>query len=283
MMSSVTYDLAYPAVWWGGLIVASPHSGRDYPDWFLRQTRLGEAQLRSSEDAFVDQLVTPALAAGAVTLTARIPRSVVDLNRARDELDPQAVDGVEARPGNARMLAGLGVIPRVVSHGRAIHDRPMPKAEAERRLAELWQPYHDALSALMEDAVRRFGQAVLLDMHSMPREALVHLNPRPQVVLGDRHGRSAGTWLRESVRGTLLAAGFTLRMNAPFAGAYIASAYGDPGARRHVLQIEVDRSLYMDEARLRPHGGLPALIDRFGRVYRTVAQQLPPPLVHAAE
>ena len=137
MIPPLTYDLACPAEWRGGLIVASPHSGRDYPQWFLRQTRLGEAQLRSSEDAFVDQLVAPALAAGAVTLTARIPRSVVDLNRARDELDPQAVDGVEARPGNARMLAGLGVIPRVVSHGRAIHDRPMPKAEAERRLAEL--------------------------------------------------------------------------------------------------------------------------------------------------
>lgn len=283
MTLPVTYDLAWPAEWRGGLIVASPHSGRDYPGWFLRQTRLGEAQLRSSEDAFVDQLVAPALAAGAVTLTARVPRSVVDLNRARDELDPQAVDGVEARPGNARMLAGLGVIPRVVSHGRAIHDRPMPKAEAERRLSELWQPYHDALASLMADAVRRFGLAVLLDMHSMPREALLHLDPRPQVVLGDRHGRSAGTWLRESLRGALTAEGFALRMNAPFAGAYIAAAYGEPGAGRHVLQVEVDRSLYMDEARLSPHGGLPKLAERLSRVYGAVAQQLPPPLVHAAE
>lgn len=276
MSSQTTYDLAWPEEWRGGLIVASPHSGRDYPDWFLRQTRLGEAQLRSSEDAFVDQLVAPALAAGAVTLTARVPRSVVDLNRARDELDPQAVDGVEARPGNARMLAGLGVIPRVVSHGRVILDRPIPQAEAERRLAELWQPYHDALAALMEAAVARFGVAVLLDMHSMPREALGHLNPRPQVVIGDRHGRSAAAWLREGTRAALMAEGFPLRMNAPFAGAYIAAAYGDPGAGRHVLQIEIDRSLYMDEARLTPHRGLASLAGRLARVYAAVARQLPP-------
>ena len=70
MTRRTTFDLAWPDEWRGGLIVASPHSGRDYPDWFLRQTRLGEAQLRSSEDAFVDQLVAPALAAGAVTLVA---------------------------------------------------------------------------------------------------------------------------------------------------------------------------------------------------------------------
>lgn len=276
MSARTTYDITWPEEWRGGLIVASPHSGRDYPEWFLRQSRLGEAQLRSSEDAFVDQLVAPALAAGAVTLTARVPRSVVDLNRARDELDPQAVDGVEARPGNPRMLAGLGVIPRVVSHGRVILERPIPQQEAERRLAELWQPYHDALSGLMAAAVARFGVAVLLDMHSMPREALAHLDPRPQVVIGDRHGRSAGAWLREGLRTALAAEGFPLRMNAPFAGAYIAAAYGEPGAGRHVLQIEVDRSLYMDEARLTPHGGMARLAERLARVYAAVSRQLPP-------
>lgn len=275
MKTGTTYEIAWPGEWRGGLIVASPHSGRDYPDWFLRQTQLSESQLRSSEDAYVDQLVAPALAAGAVTLTARVPRSVVDLNRARDELDPQAVDGAEARPGNARMLAGLGVIPRVVSHGRVILDRPIPQAEAERRLTELWQPYHDALSGLMNAAVARFGVAVLLDMHSMPREALGHLDPRPQVVVGDRHGRSAGGWLREGLRSALVAEGLALRMNAPFAGAYIAAAYGEPGAGRHVLQIEVDRSLYMDEAQLAPHRGLQVLSDRLGRVYAAVARQLP--------
>lgn len=275
MSSNATFDIAWPGEWRGGLIVASPHSGRDYPGWFLRQTRLTEAQLRSSEDAYVDRLVAPALAAGAVTLTARVPRSVVDLNRARDELDPQAVDGAEARPGNARTLAGLGVIPRVVSHGRPILDRPIPRDEAERRLRELWQPYHDALSGLMAAAVARFGVAVLLDMHSMPREALGHLNPRPQVVVGDRHGRSAGGWLREGLRTALAAEGFPLRMNAPFAGAYIAAAYGAPGAGRHVLQIEVDRSLYMDEGLLVPHRGLPALAERLGRVYAIVSRQLP--------
>ena len=158
-----TYALTRPAVWRGGLIVASPHSGRGYPPDFLARARLTEAQLRSSEDAFVDRLIAPALAAGAVTLSAATGRAVVDLNRARDDLDPLAVEGAPAPPAsNVRTLAGLGVIPRVVAHGRAIADHPMPRGEAERLLDAFWQPYHDVLAGLMDEAVARFGHLSLI-------------------------------------------------------------------------------------------------------------------------
>ena len=270
-----SYDLIRPPTWQGGLIVASPHSGREYPDELVAAARLDRAALRSSEDAFVDRLIAPAAAAGAVVLSARIGRAVVDLNRARDDLDPLAIEGVpQTRAASARTLAGLGVIPRVVAHGRAIHDRPIPRAEAERRLALWWQPYHDALGGLMAEAVARFGQAVLIDVNSMPREALTHLSPRPGAVLGDRHGRSAAGWLRLKLARALEREGLVVRLNAPFAGAYIAQAYGDPGAGRHVVQLELDRSLYMDEARLMPHEGFDRLSASLGRVF--AAMQEPP-------
>lgn len=268
---SPTYDLRRPDVWRGGLIVASPHSGRDYPRHFRDRARLREAQLRSSEDAFVDRLIAPALEVGAVTLSARIARAVVDLNRAREDLDPLVVEGAPAPPaGNVRTLAGLGVIPRVVGHGRPIFERPIPRDEAERLLDTVWQPYHDALAGLIEEAVARFGQAVLIDVHSMPHEALAHITPRPQAVLGDRHGRSAGSWLRMRLREALEREGLVVRMNAPFAGAHIAQAYGRPGAGRHVMQLELDRSLYMDEARLEPHHGFGPLAERLRRVFAAV-------------
>lgn len=263
-----TFLIQRPDMWRGGLILASPHSGRDYPDSFRARTRLDDMTLRSSEDAFVDRLMAAAAeASGAVMLSARVPRAVVDLNRARDDLDPLVVEGVRPqKPGsNPRTQAGLGVIPRVVAQGRAIFHRPMPRAEAEALLDSVWQPYHDALAGLMDEAVARFGRAVLIDMHSMPREALSHLTPRPQVVLGDRHGRSAGGWLRAQLRNQLEAQGLAVRMNAPFAGAYIAVTYGDPGRERHAIQLEVDRSLYMDEARLAPHEGFGRLSDQLAR------------------
>lgn len=266
-----TYDLCRPARWRGGLIVASPHSGREYPAAFVAASRLGLAQLRSSEDAYVDRLAAAALPAGAVILTARIARAVVDLNRGRDELDPLAVEGLPAsQPVNARTLAGLGVIPRVVAHGRAIGERPMPLAEAERRLRDYWQPYHAALAGLMDEAVARFGRAVLIDLHSMPHEALSHMVPRPRAVLGDRHGRSAGGWVRLRLRDALEREGLRVRMNAPFAGAHITQVYGEPGRDRHVLQLELDRSLYMNEARIEPHAGMERLAAQLGRVFHAL-------------
>ncbi|WP_112873262.1 N-formylglutamate amidohydrolase [Paracoccus endophyticus] len=266
------FTLSRPDRWAGGVIFASPHSGRDYPDWFLAESGLDAHLLRSSEDAFVDRLIAPAVAAGAVVLAARVPRCLVDLNRGLDELDPLAVTGVPPRPPSPRIQSGLGVIPRVVGQGRPIRRAPLSRAEAARRLDAYWQPYHAVLGTLMAEAAGRFGRAVLIDVHSMPREALAHLpGPRPQIVIGDRNGLSAAPAVTGAVAEALTAAGFAVRHNSPFAGAYVASAYGRPAQNRHVVQIEIDRALYMDESRIAPHAGFGAFAARFGAVLAALA------------
>ncbi|MBB1492252.1 N-formylglutamate amidohydrolase [Paracoccus sp. MC1854] len=267
-----TFDIARPADWVGGVIFASPHSGRDYPGWFLAESMLDPHVLRSSEDAFVDRLIAPAVAAGAVTLTARVPRCVVDLNRGADELDPAAIEGAASRRADPRIQSGLGVIPRVVAQGRAIRRGKLTLAEAQRRIDALWRPYHAALEGLMAEAVARHGRAILIDVHSMPREALLHLQaPPPDIVLGDRNGASADPAISEAVHGALIGAGFRVRRNSPFAGAHVASAYGRPLRGCHVVQMEIDRSLYMDEAAIRPHRGFDDLARRLGGVIAHVA------------
>lgn len=268
-----TFRLERPARWRGGVIVASPHSGRDYPGWFLAESVLDPLALRSSEDAFVDLLIAPAVAAGAVTLSALVPRAVVDLNRAADEFDPAAISGVASPRISARVMSGLGVIPRVVAQGRAIRRGKLPVAEAQARVAALWHPYHAALAALMDEAVARFGRAILIDAHSMPREALAHLDaPAPDIVLGDLNGRSAEPAVTEAVAAALSDAGLSVRRNSPFAGAHIAEQHGAPSRGRHVVQIEIDRSLYMDECAVRPHGGYDGFAARFAGVLSELAR-----------
>ncbi len=270
------YDLIRPDCWQGGVIFASPHSGCAYPDWFLAESRLDPQQLRSSEDAFVDRLIRHAPDHGAALLTARVPRCVVDLNRGPEELDPLVVQGGEPMAMNPRIMAGLGVIPRVVSQGRSIHNRPMPRAEAESRLSRFWHPYHRALSGLIDEALAQFGGAVLIDMHSMPRDALAHLpRPRPDLVLGDRNGSSASPRITAGVADAVMAEGFRLRRNSPFSGAYIAAAYGRPRENVHVVQLELDRSLYMDERRIREHPDFEQFAGRFARVVARLARLRP--------
>jgi N-formylglutamate amidohydrolase len=267
-----TFDLSRPENWLGGVIFASPHSGRCYPDWFLAESRLDPQNLRSSEDAFVDRLIAPALDHGAVVLTARVPRCVVDLNRGPDEIDPLVVAGAVPRIMSPRIMAGLGVIPRVVSQGRVIHDRPIAREEADLRIARLWHPYHHALSALIDEAISRFGGAILIDMHSMPRDALAHLpRPRPDFVLGDRNGVSAAPRIAKAVVEAVSGEGFRVQKNSPFSGAYIAAAYGNPTRNVHVVQLELDRSLYMDEKRIEPRPDFDIFAARFARIVEKLA------------
>ncbi|MDO5657259.1 MAG: N-formylglutamate amidohydrolase [Paracoccus sp. (in: a-proteobacteria)] len=270
------FDLTRPPVWRGGVIFCSPHSGRDYPDWFLRESVLDPLALRSSEDAFMDDLARPAVAAGAVLLTASLPRAVIDLNRAAHEIDPQAVAGAPPRALNPRTMAGLGVIPRVVSQGRAIrHDR-IPYAEAQRRIALWWRPYHLTLAGLIAEAQAQFGAALVVDMHSMPGDALSHLHPpRPQVVIGNRNGVSAGREISAQVQDAFVAAGLRVRLNSPFSGAYIADAYGRPAQNSHVIQVEIDRSLYMDEARVRPGPNYAAFAAQLAGIIAAIAEIRP--------
>ncbi|ARE40529.1 N-formylglutamate deformylase [Rhodovulum sp. P5] len=256
------------------VVFSSPHSGRDYPWTFLRQSVLDERTIRSSEDAFMDLLFAEAPVHGAPLIAAVAPRAYVDLNRASDELDPAVVDGAKLAGHNPRISSGLGVIPRVVANGRAIYRGKIDLTEAKTRLSVYWHPYHDQLQALLDEARNDFGESVLIDCHSMPREAIESVatakSPRPEVVLGDRFGASAAPDIVDRVEAIFRAAGLRVGRNAPFAGAYITQRYGRPARRQHAIQIEIDRSLYMDESEIRPN----AEFDDFRRLMTSIVADL---------
>lgn len=257
-MPAPAFELSLPAVRSTSVIFASPHSGKRYSAAFLRSSVLDERTIRSSEDAFVDQLLSCVPSLGAPLLAAVAPRAYVDLNRAPDELDPALVEGVRSVAHNPRISSGLGVIPRVVAGGKAIYRNRITRAEAETRISRWWRPYHDQLQMMMDDARRSFGHAILVDMHSMPHEAIEqvsgHGSRRPEIVIGDRYGAAAGAAVVDRIEAAFEAAGLRVIRNAPFAGAYITQAYGRPSRRQHAVQIEVDRALYMNERDIRPNG-----------------------------
>ncbi|SFG97536.1 N-formylglutamate amidohydrolase [Palleronia marisminoris] len=252
------YDLHLPERRSTALVFASPHSGCHYPDAFVRQSILPTQHLRSSEDAHVDKLFRVVTDHGAPLLAARMPRAWLDVNRSADELDPALIEGQRRGPHNPRVASGLGVVPRVVSGGRAIYSGKLPQSEARARLRDVWYPYHGALRRLVDDSVSVFGRSILVDCHSMPHEALDYISvgrKRPDIVLGDRFGAAASGEISDLVEAEFTRAGFTVSRNAPFAGAFIAQHYGRPRADRHVIQVEIDRATYMDEATLEPHSG----------------------------
>jgi N-formylglutamate amidohydrolase len=248
------------------LVFASPHSGGVYPEDMIAATRLPIETLRASEDAFVDRIIAGAPALGAGTIRARFARAYVDLNREPWELDPSMFDGdlpQYAHGRTARVAAGLGTIPRVAGEGRPIYGRKLTFAEAKDRVELAHRPYHDALDRQLAAARAAHGAAILIDWHSMPAAAARGQRARNggecDIVLGDRFGAACSPKLTGLVERELEALGYRIARNAPYAGGYTTEHYGRPARRTHALQIEINRSLYMDETTREPTGGLARL------------------------
>jgi N-formylglutamate amidohydrolase len=249
------FEVAEPAILSGPVICNSPHSGRSYPAAFLAQTRLDLSVLRRSEDTFVDELFAEAVRLGVPMMRAHFPRSFLDVNREPYELDPRMFEGrlpAFANTRSLRVAGGLGTIARVVGDAREIYDRRLPVDEALGRIELYYKPYHRELRRLLMRAQQDFGLAILLDCHSMPSSASGRdERPRADIVLGDRYGTSCATLVTDVIEETLRSLGYSVLRNKPYAGGFITEHYGDPAAGLHAAQIEINRSLYMDEGEYR--------------------------------
>src|SRR5438132_4778840 len=269
-------DLQRPVVQSLPLILASPHSGAEYPADFLAASRLDPLALRRSEDSFVDELFAAAPRLGAPLLSARFPRAYVDVNREAYELDPSMF--CEALPkfvnaSSPRVLMGLGTIARLVASGEEIYAEKLRFAEVQDRIERHYRPYHQVLSRLVEETDALFRGCLLIDCHSMPSGVGSGCGRSwADIVLGDCHGGACAPEILEAARSFLVERGFSVAINAPYAGGFTTDHYGRPGLQRHALQIEINRALYMNEQSYRRKSyfarlarELTELITRLGR------------------
>jgi N-formylglutamate amidohydrolase len=231
------------------VIFNSPHSGRVYPSVLLQASRLSARALRKSEDAYVDELLPSAPSHGAILMCAHFPRAYIDINREPYELDPVLFNGRLpdfANSQSLRAIGGLGTIARIVNDKEEIYHGRLSIEAALVRIEQLYKPYHAALSKLLQSTRERFGSVFLLDCHSMPSQESDR-GGWPDFVLGDRFGSSCAPEVTRLAQTFLKSLGYRVALNKPYAGGYITEHYGRPDQGVHVLQVEVDRSLYMNE------------------------------------
>ncbi len=251
-----------PAHWRSGVIFASPHSGRIYPESFVSRCDLPRLALRRNEDAFIDALFAPAPALGAPLLAANFPRCIVDVNRAPDEMPRHWIGMAAKEPKKrrraktiaARADAGLGVIPTSLGESVPIYSEPISPEVAPARLQALYYPYHEALMELITAASLRFGSALLIDCHSMPGFAPMGTR-RPDVILGDCFGQSCRLVTLQLLEGAFEKRGYNVARNYPYAGGFVTEHYGKPDSGIETLQIEINRDLYLNPITLKPKRG----------------------------
>ncbi len=288
-----SFEILAPVAWTAPAVFNSPHSGRNYPTDLLRMTRLSVDALRKSEDCYIDELFMPCIARGAPLLRAHVPRAYIDLNREAYEFDPRMFVG--ELPGfmnttSPRVAGGLGTIPRLVAEGEEIYRERLSLEDALTRVEQIYRPYHRTLKALLDEVLAITGSVLLLDCHSMPSNAASFSSP-PQkssidVVIGDRHGASCPEVITHFVEDLLRAKGLRVVRNKPYAGGFITQNYGSPMLGRNALQIEINRALYMNEARFEKSANFQPLQETLSAVIKTMLETLTEfanPIRHAAE
>ncbi len=242
------------------LVIAVPHAGRHYPRALLAAARLPLEALETIEDRHADLLVADAVHAGAVAIVARMARAFVDLNRDEREIDP-AILARRRRPARCcrrpRSAAGWASC-RAGSRRAARCGGARSRQDAiEARLALAHRPYHAAIDAALDEALRaRRGRCCSIAIRC-PRSPARRRGVGPQIVIGDRHGRSAAARFVGGAARAARAAGPARGAQQPLCGRpHARSARSAQSAGVHAMQIEIDRALYLDETQRDPGPGL---------------------------
>lgn len=233
------------------LFLDSPHSGVHYPADF--GFSCAPHLLRQSEDMFLDKLIADMPRENIGTLTAHIARSYIDVNRARDDIDPALVTGrlpFTPRP-TERSYAGHGLI-RSVCRGQQVYTAPLPPETVLARIANVYDVYHAALSAALQELHTAHGRVFLINCHSMPSGIFKHLLPwgarkHTDIVLGDMGGNACDAYFVNQLAARFRAKGYSVAHNDPYRGVEIVQRWGRPREGFHAVQLEINRALYMDE------------------------------------
>ena len=275
-MTTPPFVLTAPAGAAVPLVLDSPHSGVEYPDDF--GTCVPRDVLRQAEDSFVDELYGAGPELGATLIAARFPRSYIDPNRSLLDIDASLLEAPWPGPAvpSRKTELGIGLIWRVLDSGEAIYGRKLTVDEVKQRIVRYHQPYQRAVKDALDAAHEHFGAVWHINCHSMP--ALSGRiseegpgKPRADFVLGDRDGTTCEPAFTALVADTLEAMGYQVKINDPYKGVELVRAFSDPAARRHSLQIEVNRKLYMDERTREKTPAYAALKRDIDRLLKTVA------------
>ncbi|WP_066797738.1 N-formylglutamate amidohydrolase [Sphingomonas soli] len=257
------------------VVISVPHAGRDYPLPLRAALRVPLAAIRGLEDRYADAIALGAREIETLFVAARA-RAWIDLNRSEQERDPRLDDGARAGgpPLSAKLRSGLGLVPRRVGNSGDIWSRRLGGDEVDARIRLDHRPYHAAIAAALASARARFGVAVLLDVHSMP--PLGDPTTAPRLVLGDRFGKSAAARFQGRLEAVARTHNIACAANTPYSGGHILERHGDPRRGIHAIQLEIDRTLYLDAALDQPGPGLKAMVKLLRSIIDALADEAIP-------
>lgn len=234
------------------LMLSFPHSGDIYPDDFGYRPELTFSDIDHPSDKYMDEIFAAGRTMGLSTLKANFPRAYVDVNRHQHDIDKDMLEDADNWYGRflpGSVLAGATLF-WSKSYEKPIYDRKLTLEEAKARIAKYFIPYHQTMTSMIEDLRAQHGEVYIVDCHSMTQfdTKLRGGAQRPQIDIGTRNGGSCAPDLMEKMAELFSSRGYEVGINKRFIGGEITLRYGWPEIGQHILQVELRRDLYMNEA-----------------------------------
>lgn len=232
------------------LLITIPHSGEKIPAQASWLNGLPEEILMCDVDRYVDFLYEPALHKLHLPFAkTEWHRYAADLNRVPADIDSTSVIGNTNPAGSFNR--GFHWV--VTTYNHALMKGPIPQEQHQELVELIYEPFHASVRDLYSKLhTNGFRRTYHIDAHSMPSLGTkMHRDPgetRAEIVVSDCGGKSCSAAFKDLVVAAYVTAGFKVGYNWPYLGGRLTEQYGNPSREQHTIQVELNRSLYMDEA-----------------------------------
>jgi len=199
-----------------------------------KRDELIRQELLVMTDWYTDELFNHCLGMAVITPVSRL---VCDTERfSHDSLEPMAREGMGYCYTNGSQCQVI----------KQFNDE-----YKDEILWRYYAPHHIALTDAVGDSLLSSGSALILDCHSFSSKPLpyekIQNNDRPDICIGTDTFHTPKS-LSSLVQKFFSTRGYKVSFNTPYSGTMVPIHYYHKDGKVHSVMIEINRSLYLDEA-----------------------------------
>ncbi len=247
---------------WSPVIVHAPHTSLHIPASVRAELLLDDEGIRNELATMTDAGVAEVLDY-LNALPAEVRPAIVAALMSRLVFDPERFPA-----GDEMEAVGMGLVYTHRADGTLLRSEITPERLEWYRAQH--RAYTESLERVVDSTLERFDTAVIIDLHSYPRDPLGYedsTRPRPEVCIGTDAFHTP-QWLLDATEAALTAR-FETAVNTPFAGAYVPGRFYRRDPRVHSVMLEFRRDT------LENSEGLDAAVKAIQRASHTAMRCLP--------
>jgi len=224
-------------------LLSIPHSGLLIPNFVYQNIKIG-SEILTGTDLYTNQIY---LLPNNSRIISKINPNILNLGRDK-KIDKKLPKHLQTSPLTPYKDEELTIIKRYDD-------------DQKIRLLNLYDQYHNSIKEALDLLLNKHGFALMLDGHSLASKGLSYspdpYKKRASFILGTLDDTSAEPEIIKAFYSILKRDaekyGWDVVKNNPYKGGYITIHYHNLERKINVMQLEVNKSIYMNEKTFEPY------------------------------